>query len=120
MFLPQKYLLCLPAPLLAAAAVNCGDAAAPGAAPVKFGQGWVVAVSLGAAGAGRPQPLAACHRAAPAAEALPFMASPVGHSKPRYADAAAVKLLIFAEGVVLFKTHEIIPCFGGGGSDPCI
>lgn len=106
--------------MLAAATVSCGDAGALGAAPVKLGQGWVVAVSLRAAGTGQPQPLAACPRAAPAAEALPVMAGPVGHGKPRCADAAAVKLLIFAEGVVLFKIQEIIPCLWGGGSDPCI
>lgn len=64
---------------------------------MKLGRGWVVAVSLRAAGTGQPRPLAACPRAAPAAGALPVTANPVGHGKPRYADAAAVKLLIFAE-----------------------
>lgn len=51
----------------------------------------------------------------PATETLQFMANTVVHSKPRYADAASVRLLIFANGVVLFKIQEVISCLWGGG-----
>lgn len=46
----------------------------------------------------------------PAAETLQVMADTVVQSKPRPADAASVKLLIFANGVVLFNTQEITSC----------
>lgn len=43
------------------------------------------------------------------------MANTDVHSKSRYADAASVRLLIFANEVVLFKIQEIISCLWGGG-----
>lgn len=48
-------------------------------------------------------------------QSLPLVASAVEHSKPRYTDAASVKLLIFANGVVLFKVWKIISYLWGGG-----
>lgn len=48
-------------------------------------------------------------------QSLPLVASAVEHSKPRYTDAASVKLLIFANGVVLFKVRKIISYLWGGG-----
>lgn len=60
---------------------------------------------------GSSQPLAARHPL----QSLPRVASAVEHSKPRYTDAASVKLLIFANGVVLLKVRKIISCLWGGG-----
>lgn len=51
----------------------------------------------------------------PTTKTLQFMANTDVHSKSRYADAASVRLLIFANEVVLFKIQEIISCLWGGG-----
>lgn len=60
---------------------------------------------------GSSQPLAKYHPC----KSLPLVASAVELSKPRYTDAASVKLLIFANGVVLFKVRKTISYLWGGG-----